>query len=511
MPRDNSSADNTSSRPFLNTYPEDAVLPITSLLDPDSDEAAQVELLFKSHSNLISGTPPTESSLRNYLLPPATSTERTLRRGDLEDDDEVIIYTRKEIVIKQQQQSSRKRSFDQVEEEPVEGQEEGRVVAPGSEDQIEEELVETTVRTEIRVSRSPPRKKRLSAIDEKSDRDQLPMDGVSFLLSSSTPSSPTTFPVRSAVVPSTTVPQEVPTPIEEEPYLPMDDDEPAASSPPFESQPQPLESQPTLEPSHAGPRLEPPLEPEPAQEEDDLFGDEPRLPQVGASNRSALAHFLSSRGKTFETRREPPPLEPQPSLPRQLRTEKEVAAPVVVEDKAALPTNLAEFELAWVAGGVEPGAHGKESPPVLHVVSGQRLLQNRSGESSSPPSDFIRRVLSVEANLLTHFLLVAFRASFQIPSKLPRPRPPSSPRLSLFLGQHFRYRRPHRPSCWSHHHSSSNDWSQRQEPPRIPPISQTQARPTVPRPRHSRSRRYRSLDGSCEDGGREVEKRDRHA
>lgn len=270
-----------------------------------------------------------------------------------------------------QRQSSRKRSFDQVEDSVVE---EEAHVAAGSKDRVEEE---TTIRTEIRAPRGPPTKKRLSAIDEESDRDeQLPMEGVSFL------SSPATSPPRPPVAePARTHP--LPASVGEEPDLLMDDE--SASPPSLEPQLQPLEPQPALEPR--------PLEPSPADhhrdELDDLFGDELQPPKAGASNGSALTHFLSSRGKAFETRQappSPPPPQPQASLPSYLRGQtedpKEAAAPAIVEDKTTSPPNLPEFELAWVAGGVEPGAHGKASPPVLHVVSGQRLLQNRSGECS---------------------------------------------------------------------------------------------------------------------------------
>lgn len=323
------------------------MLPINSLFDPESIEAYQVKTLLESHSDLFSGLSP--DSIIQEHLPSSNPDEWGLRRGKLGEDD-VLVYTRRELAIKQQRQSG-KRKIDQVEDKEDEIDPSG-----DEEEQVEDVLEETTVRTEIRISQGPPRRRRLSAIDADSDREEIPMEGLTFQLSPSPPSSSSDASARPTNVTMSVQPVPFSAIIQEE-------------------EPKSLEAQ----------VVEPEPQPQAASNGPSLFGTPPQISGAVTKKGAGLAHFLLSRGRKFEPRHAPVLLQvrdhPPPPSPNPTAEEEAAQSNSAVEDKTPLPVNLPEFDTAWISGGVELGANGK-MPPILHVVSGQRLLQNRSGVPS---------------------------------------------------------------------------------------------------------------------------------
>lgn len=290
------------------------------------------------------------------------------RRVEAEDDD--IIYTRQESVIRREQRDKGgKRPLSHVDADETETETEVAVDASVTQQAA---VVTPTRSTDYQYPRSPPRiSRRLSAIEEEDeDGEMVPMEGTnSGLFSSSKPSSPAVSPSPPTSNgrpwkrhrPTTTI-VEHPDETGEDPHSFIAHEN---------ARPAPTESSVVEDTSF---------------EQDSTF--QPSADHDGSS-QTGLAHFLSSRGKG------PLPDSAHPSAavaspPRQHQIDQAAAEQeepelpgAVVEDKFPLPTNLAEFDSAWLSGGVAPGEHGGKSPPVLHVVAGQRLLQNRAGSQTS--------------------------------------------------------------------------------------------------------------------------------
>lgn len=394
-------------RPFTHAHdwtPWELV-PEESIVDAaDVEEAAVVDRLLATQAELSAGPP---TSILEDCKPTSLSAEAIRVRDRYKQDDgfdeDDLIYTVQESIIRQElQEKGGKRPISHVDRDEVEDEQNGQddpdygPIPAQSDRQLPPSTPAKTV--SIQYEFPPRERRRLSAIEE-IDEDEVgdaivPMEGTtSGFFSSSKPSSP-------AVSPSP----------------------PTSNGLPWKRQrlTPAVREQPEEVIAHVEPST---LQDEavaavPDDERDDESFQSIATPEAPA--KAGLAHFVSSRGRghLFESSHGSAtsvfPSAAMEADPTAIVEGEDETIQQQVEttsgDKVPLPANPSEFDTAWLSGGVAPGEHTAKAPPVLHVVSGQRLLQNRTGSQTSAlllltPSMIFRR---------THSLL--FPASVSAPS-----------------------------------------------------------------------------------------------